>query len=445
MNNTILLLVFITQCLTAQTMQGNFPQAKNTEIIVNGFEGFTEKELTKTTTDSLGNFTLCFPKTYKGAALLHIKNANSVIVLLNQENFEMQWENLQDFSTLKFINSPENDAFTKGNNINQEAELKLSALKFLLPQYKNLAQQQQWLAEEIANQEQQFTNFLNRLPNDSYAKYYLKIRKMITDFPQTASRYIERMPKHEIDFNNLNFNEPNLYSSGLLKELLEGYYKLMESHLQPDEMYRHINSSTDAWVKSLAQKSTLQQEIAQHLFNYFEKSSLYKAAEHLALKMLNQSNCQLTSKSSNYFEQYRKLAIGKTAPNIVFKNNQQKEKYKDLKSLNHKYKLVIFGASWCPNCQLDFPKLKEKYKSLKETYDVELIYISIDTDKKAFDEYYKEAPFITFCDAKGWETQSAKDYHVFATPTYLLVDKNLKILAKINSVEHLMAWLQHIK
>lgn len=447
MKKIVILIALITQCLTAQTIQGTFAQAKNTEIVVKGFEGFTEKELTKTTTDSLGNFTLAYPKTYKGAALLQIQNASSVIVLLNNENMEMQWENLQDFNTLKFINSPENDAFAKGIISNQEAELKLHGLKFLLPQYKNLAPQQQWLTAEIANQEQQFTNFLNQLPKDSYAKYYLKIRKLITDFPQTANRYIERMPQHEADFNSLNFNEPNLHTSGLLKELVEGYFKLMESHLEPDEMYLHINTSTDAWVKSLAQNHSLQQEVAQHLFNYFEKRSLYKAAEHLALAMLNQSNCQLSDKSTHLFEQYRKLAIGKTAPNIKFPSDRGVSEGRgvnqnDLKNLKNSYKLVAFGASWCPNCQTDFPKLKEKYASLKENYDVEIVYISIDTDKKAFEEHYKEAPFITFCDAKGWETQAAKDYHIFATPTYILLDKNLKIVAKINTPEHLEAWLQ---
>ena len=62
--------------------------------------------------------------------------------------------------------------------------------------------------------------------------------------------------------------------------------------------------------------------------------------------------------------------------------------------------------------------------------------------KKAFDDYYKDAPFVTVFDGKGWETQAAKDYHVFATPTYILLDQELKILAKIQSPEHLEAWLQ---
>ena len=173
-----------------------------------------------------------------------------------------------------------------------------------------------------------------------------------------------------------------------------------------------------------------------------EKKGLIKASEQIALSMLNKNNWQLTDKQTNLFEQYRKLAIGKTAPNIVFENILERTKSKDLKSLSSKYKLVVFGASWCPNCQTDYPSLIGKYKKLKESHNLEVVYISIDTDKKDFEEYYKDAPFVTVFDGKGWETQAAKDYHVFATPTYILLDKELKILSKIQSPEHLEAWLQ---
>lgn len=353
-----ILFLLIVQGLNAQTIKGSFPQAKNNEILLSSFNGFATKELAKTTTDSLGNFELQYPAAYAGAALVNIKNTATVILMLNQENFAMQWEDVNEFNTLQFSNSPENDAFANGIAINQEAESKLSGLKFLLPQYKNLPYQQKWLQEEIASQEEQFVNYLNQLPQDSYIKNYLKIRKLITDFPQTANRYIERMPQHEATFNALNFNDDKLYTSGLVKDLLQGYFQLMESHLEPKEMYVHINTSTDAIVKSLATNATFQQEVAQHLFHYFEKRSLLPAAEHLALQMLNQSNCQLTEKSTNLFEQYRKLGVNKTAPNISFENTKQTEKNNDLKKLKSAYKLVVFGASWCPNCQTDYVKLK---------------------------------------------------------------------------------------
>jgi thiol-disulfide isomerase/thioredoxin len=434
-----LLMAFHTN---AQTIEGAFSQLKNNEIALKGYEGFAETELAKTSTDSLGNFILNYPKNYTGAAMLQPKGANGVIVLLNHENLIMKWNDLQDFNTLQFTNSPDNEAFATIVSLNQETESKLAGLKYLLQQYQKQPKAYKWLAQEIANQENRFPNFIKTLPANSYAAYYLQLRKLLMDMPLTANRYIERMPQHEIDFKKINFNDDRLWTSGLLSELLNGFYQLMESHLDINNVTEHCNEGTDAWLSSLINNPTRQQVIAEHCFKWLEKRSLFGAAEHLAKAMLNQTHCQLPESSIHLFEQYRKMGIGNTAPDIVLENKEVNTKEINLRGINSKYKLVAFGASWCPNCQKDYPALVSKYKSLKEKFDLEIIYISIDTEKKLADDYYKEAPFIVFCNSEGWNTQSIKDYHVFATPTYILMDKELKIVAKINSPEHLEAWLE---
>jgi thiol-disulfide isomerase/thioredoxin len=444
MKKIVLLITLITQCLPAQTIQGTFPQAKNTEIVLKGFEGFDEKELTKTTIDSLGNFSLAYPKAYKGAALLQIQNASSVIVLLNRENFEIQWDNFQDFNTLKFINSPENEFFAKGIIINQEAEQKLAGLRYLLPLYNNVKTKESWLKSEVNIQEQTFEVFINKLPKNSYVKDYLAFRKFLGDVQLTNERYKElnRVKQHELTFTKIDFASDALWYSGLLKEILNSYYQVLELYQDKDIIANKCIEANNIWLKALKNQPIRQQEVAEFCFMLLEKKGLTRASEQIALSMLNKDNCQLTDKQTDLFEQYRKLAIGKTAPNIFFESKEARNKKQDIESLSNNFKLVVFGASWCPNCQKDYPSLVGKYKKLKEKHDLEVIYISIDTDKKVFEEYYKETPFITFCDIKGWETQAAKDYHVFATPTYILLDMELKILAKIQSPEHLEMWLQ---
>lgn len=442
MKNLFIFFLLVAFQTNAQIITGFFKNLKNTQIILKGYDGFAEKELSKTTSDSLGNFTLNYPENYSGAAMLQPKEVNSIIVLLNNENFQIQWDDLQDFNTLQFTNSPENDAFALVIGINKETEPKLSGLKYLLPHYQKESKEHKWLQQEIANQENRFPNFLKKLHPNSYSAYYLQFRKMINDMPLTSNRYIERMPQHEIDFMKINFNDDKLWTSGLLPELLNGFYQLMESHLNIEKVIEHCNHATDVWMKSLANNSTKQQAVAEHVFKWLEKRSLLQAAEYLAKAMLDQTHCVLSEKSINLFEQYRKMGVGSTASNINLANKQNVSKIKDLKSSNSRYKLVVFGASWCPNCQIDFPKWKENYAALKEKYDLEIVYISIDTDKKVFEDYYKESPFITFCDYKGWETQAAKAYYVFATPTYILLDKDLKVLAKLQSPEHLQAWLE---
>lgn len=75
--------------------------------------------------------------------------------------------------------------------------------------------------------------------------------------------------------------------------------------------------------------------------------------------MLNQTNCQIDEKRTNLFEQYRKMGIGNSVPNISLDNKQDISKTKDLKSINSTYKLVVFEASWCPSCKPIFQNGKK--------------------------------------------------------------------------------------
>lgn len=452
MKKTVLLVLLLTVQVQAQSIEGSFKNLKNNEITLKGYEGLDEKEIGKTSTDSLGNFKINYPAAYRGTALLQIKAGSNLIVLLNHEKFKMQWENRQDFNSLSFSNSPENDSFAEGIKVNQDTEQKLAGLKYLLPLYEKNEANESWLKTEINQQEKSFENFIATLPKASYVKSYLKLRKFLGDMQLTQERYKElnRVAQHEIAFTKIDFGSDALWHSGLLKEILSGYYQVLDLYQNEDSIAKHSIEANKVWLEALEKQPTKQQEVAEYCFTLLEKKGLVKASEQIALAMLNKDHCQLTDKQTDLFEQYRNLAIGKTAPNIEFSSFKgmsggRAVPQKSLKDLKNAYKLVVFGASWCPNCQTDYPSLIGKYKNLKEEQDLEIVYLSIDTDKTAFESFYKEAPFITFCDTKGWKTQAAKDYHVFATPTYFLMDKDLKILAKVQSPEHLEEWFKSEK
>lgn len=437
MRRTLYLLLLLSSYSFSQRIEGTFNNLKNSEVVLSGYEGMEEKELARATADAGGHFTLNYPAGYVGAALLQPKGAGGVIVLLNHENFTMQWENLQDFSTLAFTGSPENEAFAKGIRLNQETEQKLAGLQYLQPLYKNQPAQSAWLQSEISAQEPAFNSYIASLPKGSYAGQYLKLRKFLGDMQLTQTRYKElsRVQQHEEVFKKIDFVNPELWHSGLLKEILTGYYELLGNYNDEKLITAHAMEANTVWLKSLEKEPAKLQEVADFCFTMLEKKNLTKASEQIALAMLGKNNCQLSSKQSDLFEQYRRLALGNKAPDISLNNKGP------LKNLKNRYKLVVFGASWCPNCQNDYPSLLGKYKKLKEKRDLEIVYVSIDTDKAAFESYYKEAPFIMLFDGKGWEGKAVKDYHVFATPTYFLLDKELKILAKPKNPEEAERWL----
>ena len=251
-------------------------------------------------------------------------------------------------------------------------------------------------------------------------------------------RYFDRLTELERKFNAFNFTDPRLMQSGLYYQLIEEYVIAMETY--GDQQYVHLNNSIDAMLISLKKQSVLAQDVTEKLCNLLEKRSLFTASEHLALAMLSDENCQLDDKHRALFEQYRKMSNGKTAPNIVFANSTNSAK--QLSDIKANYKLVVFGASWCPKCHEDITQLISYYKKWKENNELEIVFISLDTQKSEFNTFVKDFPWISSADFKGWETKAAIDYSVFGTPTMYLLDKNHKILLKPISADQIETWLQ---
>ena len=435
----VLLIVFTFSIAQAQyTIQGDFPKFPNSNYELKGYEGLQQKTLSTASSKEDGKFTLTYPNDYKGVAQLWMNGAYQILLFLNQEDITLYWEDLTNRNDLK-TNSKEYEAFLGGMKAFQDSEAKLAGLHYLVPLYAQDSIKQKIFIQELDTVANEFPTYIKSLPENLFVRQYLLTRGLIEQMPNTVKTYTWRAPAHVPEFMAIDFKA--LKHSGLYSDIISGYTNLVE-RFPLDEVYEILNAAIDKVTTELKDEPILQQEIAQEWFTLLEQKSLFKSAKHLALKMLNDESCMLNDKSTALFEQYRKLAVGKVAPDITLKGDSSKFKVQSLNNINTKYKLVVFGASWCPNCQTDYPSLIGKYKKLKESHDLEIVYISIDTDKSAFQDYYKEAPFILFCDGKGWETQAAKDYHVFATPTYILLDKELKIVAKLQSPEHLEAWLQ---
>ncbi len=418
------------------TIQGHFPNFPNSNFELKGYEGLQEKILLKTSSNQEGKFTLTYPADYVGVAQLYMNGAYANLLFLNKENYSIFWEDLTKRDDIQVTGSAEYDAFLTGMKTFQEAEGKLAGWHYLLPLYKSDSTKQKAIVNDLEYTNNLFPNYVKSLPAKLWVRQYLLTKGLIEQMPNSVKTYTWRAPQHVTEFMAIDIKA--LKHAGLIKDAIEGYTYLVE-RFPLEEVYPLLEEAIDKVVLELKEEPAIQQQVAQHWFTFLESHSLFKAAEHLALKMLNQDNCMLDAQIKDRFEQYRALAIGKIAPNIEF--NSQKSKVKSLYDIKSNYKLVVFGASWCPNCKTDYTKWQEKYVELKKGYDIEIVYVSIDTDKKVFEDYYKEAPFITFCDTKGWETQAAKDYHVFATPTYILLNKNNTIVAKIQTPEHLEAWL----
>jgi thiol-disulfide isomerase/thioredoxin len=436
MKQLMLFIFFVSNCLIAQdtyTLSGTFPNFPKSKLELKGFDGLQSNVLSTYNSKEDGKFTLSYPAEYVGVAHLYMNGSYLNLFFLNKENITIYWEDLTNRDAMQISGSQEYETFLKGMKTFQETEAKLAGLNYLLPLYENDSLKQKWILNELQEVVERFPNYVSSLPEELWVRHYLHSRGLIEQMPKTVETYNWRAPRHIPEFMAIDFKQ--LIHAGLYKDLIEGYTYLVE-RFPLEETSPLFEKAIDKVIDELKDEPSIQEDITLYWFELLESLSQNQAAEYLASEMLNQKGRELSDKSTAIFEQYLTMTLGQIAPDIVL--NQ-----KSLKNLKNKYKFVIFGASWCPGCQSDYSKLKEMYETLKQNYDLEMVYISVDTDQADFEEYYKNTPFITFFDGKGWETPAAKAYHVSATPAYFLLDTDLKILAKIKSPEHLSFWLKN--
>ena len=263
--------------------------------------------------------------------------------------------------------------------------------------------------------------------------------------------YVNTSPKEiqssKNPFLNINYSNSQIYSSGLIYNIIEKqFWSIQKSGLDEPTRYKELVASVDIILDSVKKNEKVYNDLTKYLFQYFEKYSLFNASENIALKALSQKEVALNSALVNKLESYRKMKVGNRAPNFellgdVFKNGSAVKTAVHLSDIKAKYKLIIFGGSWCNQCRAEMIQLLPRYNNWKAK-GVEVVFVSLDTDKNEFEKFIAPFPFYSACDYKKWDTQAAKDYYVSSSPTIFLLDCNNKIILRPATIPVLDSWLE---
>lgn len=454
MKNKLLFLLLIITSFSYAQLSGTLKYHTGQQLKMFGYNGFKTIELGSTSIDSMGGFTINYDVNYKGMGYLETSDKSQLFIVLNEKQIIVKGTHLKEPDSTRYIKSFENLIFNQYAVEHNQRENALAGWKHVLPQYQTtilLNSQKEVLTtiqNEIERLEKEDVRFLNTIDKTTYVSWFLPLRKLLDDIPLSAQRYINRIPKHLADFRKTDFNNPHIYTSGILDDLIESHYWLIENGgMLQDSMYAQMNTSTDYLIANLEGNDKLLNEIAHFLFSLLEKRSLFNASEYLALKLLTQSSCTLEDDLAKQMETYRAMKVGNTAPDIFFTGKNWKNGIEittplTLSEMNTKYTLVVFGASWCPECAKEIPKIKPYYIKWKQK-GVEVVLVSLDNEEEAYTKFVKDFPFLSFCDFKSWETQAAKNYYVFSSPTLFLLDKDRKIVLRPNSIEQADAWVDY--
>ena len=448
----VLLAIFTEFASTAQSITGNFKSLANQEIVLQGFQGLKNYAIAKTKIDENGLFKVSYSKADYGMGYLMSADQKIFLVLLSGEDIELVGEVLSDPKTIKITKGQENLWFEQYANEHPKREQALSAWEYLEKIYREealfagqkapnkaiLLERKRINDEDVA--------FLNNLPNDSYCRWFLPIRKLVSSVSVVAQQRPAEIPATIQAFRSLDFTDKRLYKSGLFKEAIESHFWLLENCGKPlDSVSIEMQLSIDAMLVNLVKDDKKLNEVTSYLFELLEQHSLFSASEYLALKVLNLKSCTIDSDLARQLESYRTMKKGNIAPDIAFQdqsfvNGVKQNQLNRLSQIQTPYTLVVFGASWCPKCTEELPILIQNYSKWKNL-GIEVVYVSLDTDSATFDKAVKSYPFIAYCDYKKWESIPVKEYYVFATPTFYLLNQQREIILRPNTIAQMDAWV----
>lgn len=294
----------------------------------------------------------------------------------------------------------------------------------------------QTIQEEMNRIENRNTNALQSFPKKEYLYWFLPKQLLLTNMPASVRTYKERIAQDIQQFRSINFTNPNFKTSGLFKQLIESHYLLLENMGQSlDSIYVQMNITTDYIIENIHQEKWLLNMVSAELFTLFEKRGLTAVASHLSNLLIANHLSILNDDLHAKMERYVTLKVGNKSPDISLNATTK------LSTINNNV-LLVFGKSQCGHCQNEKKELLNYHAKWKEQGTIEIVYISLDENKEDFLNAHGQMPWQSYCDYKGLKTQAAKDYFINATPTYVLIDKEMKILVHPRSLAQVDAWMK---
>lgn len=134
------------------------------------------------------------------------------------------------------------------------------------------------------------------------------------------------------------------------------------------------------------------------------------------------------------FQRGRGLDKGDVLPNMKLLNVVGSDKA-DVYSLSSDTLLLVFWSSSCTYCQQVLPKA---YDDLK-TYGIQILAVSGDSDKGVYNRYASFYPdWVHISDFLSWDGELLQTYKIRATPTFMLIDSDKRVILTTSSLERVL-------
>lgn len=343
--------------------------------------------------------------------------------------------------TIAVVRSESNILYYKFVKLNRDYRTKTELLQLILSRYPtndeyyNLTRQK---LLELQNEYLQFVNGTSQQQPGSFLARYIKSSQLpVVKAELQLEDQLNFLKTHALD--NVDFTDDELINSDCFtNKSIEYLTYYRNPQLPMGLLEQEFKKAVDTLLTKASINIFVYQHIADYLINGFKQFGFDNVVDYIVENyVVNDDLCldeQTENSIQNRINQSKLLAVGSTAPNIILLDENGDEI--NLATIEAERILLIFYASWCPHCQDLLPEIHKLYN---EKNNFEVVAISLDEKKEDWISFITDnnLDWINVSDQKGWESKSAHDYFIYATPTMFLIDDQRKILSKPLSISEL--------
>ncbi len=362
--------------------------------------------------------------------------------LFDQKDVSLKFDPLNISNTLEFLNSEENNIY--GNYLVETNSMKqkMDSLQIVFFWLKDKEQ------DEITID--LYTKTLNIYTKTQGQYEAITEGKLMNHFIKSSrnyyaptlfvspQKYLNSVKQHYFDF--INFEDNVLKNSSLFSE------KAIEYIL-------YLNVSEDLQVQNALYKNAINEVMLKLDGNNEVKSAILTSLIYAfdQLEKMSMIGFVIDNFYSNLPEAFKdemliadmqskiKLAIGNKAPEIVWNEKGVQKKLSELNG-SENY-VLVFWSTTCSHCLNEIPKL---YEFTNGNNAMHVVAVALEDNKTDFEQFAaKLTSWTNILGLKKWENEMAKEYKINATPTYFILDKDKRIIAKPEHFEDLKAYFEN--
>lgn len=429
--------IFCSQWLTAQELKGTFAVGNQEGkwmylYRTEGNNGF----LVDSTQVKTGNYFTFGKKEWPRGfyKLSYVTEYNNVFLILNPTEKEVVVEIIKTRLNqgTNIVNSKENKLW---NNFEREQKKLQNKKKNLLKsekKFKNDPTRMDLIKKEqlaLQKKENSLVEQCTQLAPESFAVKV--IQTSYSPYPDQKKYYLE----------DIDFSDESLIATKVLSARVQEYIVKFSGHNESGYL-----DAIDLVLAKAKVNARVFEYCMYNMMDGFFNSGNETMCNYIIEEYILGDGCgeiEVSDYIKSKGELIKSLQIGSVPPDFTIKDDFGK--MLQLKKVVEKndYTLVFFWSSWCHYCENEIPKMIPLYKSY-EKKGFEIVGVSLDvkegTWKKAIKG--KNMPWKNVSELAAWRSESVLNYKVTKTPTFYVLDKNMKIVAKPKSADELSVFIR---